>query len=430
MKNLSTLFQAICLVALPLWAGAQTQLLSTPNASQKASVSQTVGLTDMEVIYHRPMVNKREVWGKLVPYGQVWRAGANDNTTITFSTDVMVEGQPLAAGTYGLHMIPNEKDCTVIFSKNNSAWGSFSYNPAEDALRVPAKLTAADHFYEYLTYDFEGVSADAATCMLSWGDKSIPFQVKVDLENTVVPSIRHQLQNKAGFSWQGWNEAANFCLQNDFNHQEALTWATRSVFIQPTPQNMLVKARLTGKVNNPGNEAEAQKTVFATLDQDLQTFPTTWREYHAAATYATQQENWEKAVSWEQKSVDMSPNMTNMMALSGVWSKKGDETKAKKMKADALARGSNTELNNYGYQLLGQGNMAEAIEVFEMNTKKNPTDPNVWDSLGEGYFNNNQKDKAAEAFKKSLSLNPPANVKANSLKFLEAMGVKADTIKP
>ncbi len=430
MKNIYSLFQAIGLICLPLFGSAQTQLLITPNASQKATVSQTIGLTEIAITYHRPAVNKREVWGKLVPYGQVWRAGANDNTVISFSTDVMIEGQPLAAGVYGFHIIPTETECTLIFSHNSGAWGSFSYNKAEDALRVKSKLKPAGHFNEYLTYSFEPTGQDNALCMVSWGDQSIPFQVKTDLEKTVLAGIRSQLQNKAGFSWQGWSEAANYCYQNKINDQEALAWATRSVFTQPTPQNIILKANLTGRVKSANDEAEAKKIALATLGEDLKGFPVTWREYNAAANFAQQQGDFEKALAWSEKSVGMSSNMTNMMVLSGLFSKKGDEAKAKKLKADALSRGSNTELNNYGYQLLFQGKTAEAVEVFEANTKNNPTDPNTWDSLGEGYFNNNQKDKAAEAFKKSLSLNPPDNVKANSLKFLDAMGVKPDTIKP
>ena len=110
--------------------------IKVPDASPAASVGQTIGLTQVKISYHRPAVNKREVWGKLVPYNEVWRAGANENTTISFSSDVTVGGQKLAAGTYGLHMLPTEKDWTVIFSNMANAWGSFSYDPKEDAARV------------------------------------------------------------------------------------------------------------------------------------------------------------------------------------------------------------------------------------------------------------------------------------------------------
>src|SRR5262245_17915998 len=116
-------------------AAAQANL-TMPQPSPKASVSQTVGLTEITVTYHRPGVGGRKIWGELVPYGDVWRAGANENTTISFSSPVRVAGRPLGAGTYGLHMIPTQKDWTIIFSTVSGAWGSYGYNQREDALRV------------------------------------------------------------------------------------------------------------------------------------------------------------------------------------------------------------------------------------------------------------------------------------------------------
>lgn len=133
--------------------GAQATELNLPTVSQRAVVTQRIGLTDITIIYHEPMVGGRELWGKIIPYGKVWRAGANENTTITFADDVSVEGKPLAAGTYGLHMIPNADQWTIIFSKNSTSWGSFSYDEKEDTLRVDVKPQAAE-FREALTYTF------------------------------------------------------------------------------------------------------------------------------------------------------------------------------------------------------------------------------------------------------------------------------------
>src|SRR6202795_3375021 len=129
----------LLMAAMPGVSPAQSFVLDLPLASQRAEVSQRIGVTDITINYHRPLVNDRKVWGGLVPYGQVWRAGANINTTITFSDPVTIEGKPLAAGTYGLHMIPNENEWTIIFSKNSTSWGSFTYKEAEDALRVNVK---------------------------------------------------------------------------------------------------------------------------------------------------------------------------------------------------------------------------------------------------------------------------------------------------
>src|SRR5215475_5327685 len=124
--------------------GSQATELKIPELSQRAVVTQRVGLTDITITYHRPAVGSRELWGKAVPYGKVWRAGANENTTIQFADDVSVEGKPLAAGTYGLHMIPDKDHWTVVFSKNSTSWGSFSYDEKEDALRVQVKPRAAE----------------------------------------------------------------------------------------------------------------------------------------------------------------------------------------------------------------------------------------------------------------------------------------------
>src|SRR5438067_5240186 len=135
-------------------AHAQSTILDLPRPSQHAVVTQRIGVTDITIKYHRPLVNDRKIWGGLVPYGQVWRAGANFNTMISFTDPVTIEGQPLAAGTYGLHMIPNADEWTIIFSKNSTSWGSFTYDQAEDALRVNVKPATGD-MHNALTYDFD-----------------------------------------------------------------------------------------------------------------------------------------------------------------------------------------------------------------------------------------------------------------------------------
>src|ERR1041384_2100628 len=131
---LSTILFVMCFAGIP--GNAQSVTLDIPRDSQHAKIMQRVGITDITVNYHRPLVKGRKVWGGIVPYGQVWRAGANENTTIQFPDPVTVEGKSLPKGIYGLHMIPGENEWTVIFSKQADAWGSFSYNQAEDALRV------------------------------------------------------------------------------------------------------------------------------------------------------------------------------------------------------------------------------------------------------------------------------------------------------
>lgn len=148
-------------------------------ASLKASVMQRIGLdTDITIVYSRPGVKGRKIWGGLVPYDKVWRAGANENTTFEVSKDVLINGQKLPAGKYGLHMIPGEKQWTIIFSKNNSAWGSFSYKQEEDALRVTVTPVAAPE-REWLSYGFENLAGNSATAYLWWEKLKVPFEVEV-----------------------------------------------------------------------------------------------------------------------------------------------------------------------------------------------------------------------------------------------------------
>ncbi len=203
------------LVGLGVWAGnagaqfkngSQPTELNIPRLSQRGTVSQRLGLTDITITYHRPEVGGREIWGKTVPYGKVWRAGANENTTITLTDDVSIEGKPLAAGTYGLHTIPDKDQWTIIFSKNATSWGSFSYDEKEDALRVTAKPQAAD-FREALTYTFEEVKPDSAAATLRWEKLAVPFHISVDVKAVVLRSVRNELRSVGGFTWGGYDEA-------------------------------------------------------------------------------------------------------------------------------------------------------------------------------------------------------------------------------
>jgi hypothetical protein len=145
---------------------AQSAFLDLPRGSQHATVMQRIGITDVTINYHRPLVKGRQIWGKVVPYGEVWRAGANENTTITFADAVTIEGKPLAKGVYGLHMLPGEKEWTVIFSKVHTAWGSFTYDQKDNALRVTVKPQASE-VHEALTYDFDDVKPDSAVATVS-----------------------------------------------------------------------------------------------------------------------------------------------------------------------------------------------------------------------------------------------------------------------
>lgn len=189
----------LLLAAMPVISPAQSFVLDLPLQSQRAEISQRIGITDITISYHRPLVNDRKVWGALVPYGQVWRAGANENTTITFSDPVQIEGKPLDKGTYGLHMIPTANEWTIIFSKNSTSWGAFTYDQAEDALRVTVKPQTAD-MHNALTYDFDQLQPDSALVELEWEKIAVPFKVSVDVHDVVEASLKKQLRNLSQLS--------------------------------------------------------------------------------------------------------------------------------------------------------------------------------------------------------------------------------------
>ena len=226
---------------------AQTEL-DLPMPSQAAQVKQRVGITDITITYHRPLVNGRKIWGGLVPYGQVWRAGANENTTIEFSTAVSVEGKPLPAGTYGLHMIPNPDSWTVIFSKMAVAWGSFTYSQSEDALRVDVKPHPIE-MEEALEFEFEDLKPDSATVTMKWEKLAVPFRVSVSDAESVLPSIRNQLRGRAQYYWAPLNEAAQYCLTKKINLEEALKWADQSIQNEERFENLTTKADLLQALN-------------------------------------------------------------------------------------------------------------------------------------------------------------------------------------
>src|SRR6185369_10581652 len=153
------LFLSTFLIATAALAQTQAPSVKYPRVSQKSSLMQTIGTTDMTITYSRPGVKGRKIWGALVPYGQVWRTGANEASTISFSDDVTINGQKLPAGTYSLHTIPGEKEWTLIFNSVANQWGSFSYDQSKDALRVKA-FPAPASFTEWMTFEVPMVSAD------------------------------------------------------------------------------------------------------------------------------------------------------------------------------------------------------------------------------------------------------------------------------
>jgi Protein of unknown function (DUF2911)/Tetratricopeptide repeat len=224
-------------------ATGETLMLNLPRASQHALVSQRIGITDITINYHRPLANGRQVWGKLVPYGQVWRAGANENTIITFSDPVTIEGQSLDKGTYGLHMIPAETEWTIIFSKNSTAWGSFTYKQDEDALRVKVKSQTGD-MHDALAYDFDDVKADSAVVTMRWEKVAVPFKVHVNVNDIVTASIHQQIHGMNQYYWEGPDDAAQYFLVNKINLDEALKYEDLSIQNEERYDNLMNKSKV------------------------------------------------------------------------------------------------------------------------------------------------------------------------------------------
>ena len=244
-------------------ATTETLMLSLPRASQHAVVTQRIGLTDITINYHRPLVNGRQIWGKVVPYGQVWRAGANENTTITFTDPVTIEGQPLDKGTYGMHMIPGESQWTVIFSKDAAAWGSFSYKQEDDALRVTVKPHPTGD-YDALTYDFDDPKPDSTVVTMSWDKVAVPFKVSVNVNDVVTASIHRQLYGLNQYYWEGWDDAAGYFLANKINLDEALKFEDQSIQNEERYDNLLSKSRILEAM---GRKQDADVVLAKALDK-------------------------------------------------------------------------------------------------------------------------------------------------------------------
>jgi len=276
----------------------------------------------------------------------VWRAGANENTVFTASTNITVNGKPLPAGSYGLHMIPTKGDWTLIFNADHNAWGSYFYNEERDVLRVTTSPTTGPHT-ELLTFAVPSNAGNTAAIQLQWGNLVVPFTVAVDLGATVAEDLRQQLTGLAGFDAKAYAMAAGWLMQNNLQPELAEQWLDRAMQGTPDFQTLMMAARLAER--------------------------------------------------------------------------KGNSEKAQEYRDQAIKNANNAQLNMAGYQLLQAGKTKEALPLFVLNTQRHPDDPNVWDSLGEAYAMDGQKDKAIECFKKSLSMNPAPMVRSNSEKWLEQL---------
>lgn len=260
------LFLALLIITAPLFA--QQRDLKTPEASQEAMVKQRIGLTDISVTYHSPLAKGRNIWGDVVPYNEVWRAGANENTVITFSTNVKIEGKNLSVGSYGLHMIPSQKEWTIIFNKNSNAWGSFFYNQDEDALRVTVTPQNAEN-QDWLSYNFANLQPESATLTLRWEKLAVPVKISADVPELVYQSMKQELTNVNGFFWNGFNQAAAYCITKNVHLDQAAVWVDKSISMQKNFANLTTKAKLLAKQGKQ-TESDALKIEALTIADENQ----------------------------------------------------------------------------------------------------------------------------------------------------------------
>jgi tetratricopeptide (TPR) repeat protein len=335
-------FLIICLVASTSLFGQQN--LPFIRVSPQAKVVQNISFATIEINYSRPAVKEREIYGKLVPYGLApnafgngkpmpWRAGANENTTISLSHQSKINGNPLPAGIYSLHMIVQEHEWTIIFNKDYKAWGSFFYEEASDVLRIqvrPQKVVSR----EWLMYGFENLTDNSADVFMHWGDQKITFNIEVDKHKIVLDTYREQLTNLPGFNQAAWAAAARYCLNNNINSDEAMKW----------------------------------------IDKAL--------------------------------SMNGGQNFTNTAVKAGLLSLTGKKEEGDKLIATAMESATETELNTYGYQLMGQNRLDDALEIFKLNMEKFPDSWNTYDSYGEALANKGDKKGAKQYYEKALEMAP------------------------
>ena len=256
------------------------QSVRVPRPSQKASIMQTIGVTDITITYSRPGVKGRRIWGDavaaqsaastatlddarsrpkdapIVPFDHVWRTGANEATLFTVTDDVLINGQKLPAGKYSLHTIPGKTEWTIIFNKDDGQWGSFTYDEKKDALRVKTRPSEAP-MQEWLSFDIEPTAPDAARVNIRWEKLTVPFTVSVpDVNALTLQKARAAVAAAAADDWRTPLQAANFVFVNNVSASmpEAMNWLEQSIKVKETYGNMYTKARVLG---DTGKTAEA-----------------------------------------------------------------------------------------------------------------------------------------------------------------------------
>jgi len=254
------------LLTVPSLLHAQNYRLELPWPSPHATLSQVVGLTTLSVDYHRPGVNGRVIWGGLVPYDTVWRAGANENTVLSSTSDFTVGGVTLPAGRYGVFTIPGRERWTIILSRQANAWGAFSYNPTEDAVRFTVTPKPAE-FTERLAYDFDDPTPNTVTLILRWEKLAVSFPIGLNTDQVVLDSLASQLRNLPRFWGTAWEQASAWALNNTTNLDLAETWADTAVALAPTFASYNLKAAILDRRGKRDEADSLRKAHLATANE-------------------------------------------------------------------------------------------------------------------------------------------------------------------
>ena len=265
MKNMKNMKKPVFLLILvSCFSLSVFAQLNLPRESQKQMISQTIGDATVTIVYHRPNIKARKVWGEMVPYGKVWRTGANENTTFEVSRDVTINGQPLPAGKYGLHTIPNQNEWIVIFSKDNDDWGSFTYDEKKDALRVSVKPQTTE-FHETMSVEFDNIRANTGDAAIVWEKVKIPFTIDVgDVSARALTQIRDAIKNRKADDFRPFTQGAGYVLTFKVkdSYEETLGWLNEALKARETFGVLNTKSRLLAEMGKTDEAiATAEKAI-------------------------------------------------------------------------------------------------------------------------------------------------------------------------
>jgi hypothetical protein len=263
---------------------AQTPQVNFPAASPACTFKQRVGLTDIEIVYSRPGVKDRTIFGGIVPYGQVWRTGANQATKITFSTPVKLEGMDIPAGTYALFTIPGEKEWTIIINKNATQWGAFQFNEKDDVARFKVTPVTLAETIETFTIEFNHIRDESAVLNLVWDKTVVPIHLEVDVSGKLVPQIEAAMAPPGKKSDGFYFQAATFYYNHDLDQKKALDWVNAGLADNPriAYEMLHLKAQILAKQGDKAGaiaaakqsselaiKAEGPGSSFVKMNQDL-----------------------------------------------------------------------------------------------------------------------------------------------------------------